>query len=196
LGWALSIGKVQRLAYIDQLSWLAWLFASTQRCAPLPEGSIAGKESGRTILVNLIDEQLAYHRRRETTALNASRTFEKLSSLAFAGVVTFVFLKVITELFHHHALAIGFGLVAIVLAGISAAFFAIRSYAELQLLAEQSHQMVLELSNARIRVSRLDMNRALVSQDLGVQATAVATLMLQDLDGWGILFRGKLMEAA
>jgi len=198
LGWALSVGKVERLVDIEQLSWLAWLFAANQRCAPFPDGTVAGKESGRGILFKLIDEQLVYHRKRETTALNASRTFEKLSSFAFIAVVIFVSLKVLTELFRQdqHGLAINFGLIAIVLAGFSAAFVAIRNYSELQLLAEQSHHMILELQSARIRVSRLDTSRPLVSQALGAQAANVATLMLQDLDGWGRLFRGKLMEAS
>jgi hypothetical protein len=191
LGWALSVGNVQRLADADRLSWVAWLFAATQRGAPLPEGSIAGKESGRAILFNLIDGQLAYHRRREKTALNASLILEGLSWVMFIALFVCVVLKLIMR--EHHALLIG--LLATVLPGISAAFVAIRSYAELQLLAEQSHHMILELHSARLRVSRLNINRALVSQDLGAQAAAIATLMLQDLDGWGRLFRGKLMEA-
>jgi hypothetical protein len=121
-------------------------------------------------------------------------TFEKLSGVTFVALLVFVLLKVLSH--EHQSLVISFGLMATVLPGISAAFVAIRSYAELQLLAEQSHHMVLELHSARIRVSRLDTNRALVSQDLGAQAAAVATLMLQDLDGWGRLFSGKLMEAS
>jgi hypothetical protein len=190
LGWALSVGNVQRLADADRLSWVAWLFAATQRGAPLPEGSIAGKESGRAILFNLIDGQLAYHRRREKTALTASLRLEISSWITFIALFVCVVLKLVMR---EHALLIG--LLATVLPGISAAFVAIRSYAELQLLAEQSHHMILELHSARLRVSRLNINRALASQDLGAQAAAIATLMLQDLDGWGRLFRGKLMEA-
>jgi hypothetical protein len=197
LGWALSVGNVQRLADTDRLSWVAWLFAATQRCAPLLEGSI-GNESRRRILLNLIDQQLAYHKGREAMALKASKTLEKFSSLTFGAVLIFVLLKVVTELAHdeYGTMIIILGLLATVLPGISAAFVAIRSYAELQLLAEQSHHMILELHGARSRVLRLDTNRALVSQDLGAQAASLATLMLQDLDGWGRLFRGKLMEAS
>ena len=80
--------------------------------------------------------------------------------------------------------------------GISAAFVAIRGYAELQLLAEQSRHMAAELKRAQSRVERLDMTQPLASQDLGGEAAAVATLMLQDLDGWARLFRVKGMEAA
>lgn len=38
------------------------------------------------------------------------------------------------------------------------------------------------------------MKRVLVSQDIGSEAALVATLMLQDLDGWARLFRVKAME--
>jgi hypothetical protein len=150
-------------------------------------------------LFNLIDGQLAYHRRREKTALNASLKLETFSWLTFGALFVCVVFKVVMvfmrEHDHNHALVICLGLLATILPGISAAFVAIRSYAELDLLAEQSHHMILELHSARLRVSRLNINRALVSQDLGAQAAAIATLMLQDLDGWGRLFRGKLMEA-
>lgn len=193
LGWALSVEKVQQLADNDQLSWLGWLFSATQRAGPLPNGRIA-RESGRTILLNLLDEQLAYHQRREKKALTASRTFEWLSSWTFAAVLVCVAFKIFAELSGHLGSAVGLGVTATALAGVSAAFVAIRGYAELPLLAEQSHHMIRELRSARLRVLRLDTSRPLVSQDLGVQAAAVATLMLQDLDGWGRLFRGKHVE--
>jgi hypothetical protein len=195
LGWALSVEKVQQLADSEQLSWVGWLFAATQRSSPLPEGNMGGNGSGRAILLNLLDEQLAYHRRREKKALSASRTFEELGSITFGAVILFVIFKAFADMSHHPDTAIGFGVAATALAGVSAAFVAIRGYAELPLLAEQSHHMIRELHNARIRVARLDTNRALVSQDLGAHAATVATFMLQDLDGWGRLFRGKLMEA-
>jgi hypothetical protein len=193
LGWALSVEKVQQLADDDQLSWLGWLFSATQRAGPLPNGRIA-RESGRTILLNLLDEQLAYHQRREKKALTASRTFEWLSSWTFAAVLVCVAFKIFAELSGHLGSAVGLGVTATALAGVSAAFVAIRGYAELPLLAEQSHHMIRELRSARLRVLRLDTSRSLVSQDLGAQAAAVATLMLQDLDGWGRLFRGKHVE--
>lgn len=196
VGWALSVEKVQQLADSEQLSWVGWLFAATQRAGPLPEGSIAPVESGRAILLYLIDEQLAYHQGREKKALKASERLEELGSITFAAVLLFVLFKLVAEFRSQPNFAIGFGVAATALAGVSAAFVAMRGYSELPLLAEQSHHMVRELQNARRRVTRLDLNRALVSQDLGAQAAAVATLMLQDLDGWGRLFRGKLMEAS
>jgi hypothetical protein len=196
VGWALSVEKVQQLADSEQLSWIGWLFGATQRCGPLPEGSIAPTEPRRARLLYLIDEQLAYHRRREKRAVHASRKLEVLGAVTFLAVLLFVPLKLVADFHDDPNFTIGLGVIAVVLAGVSAAFVAIRGYAELPLLAEQSQHMIRELENARTRVSRLDANRPLVSQDLGTQAAAVATSMLQDLDGWGRLFRGKLMEAS
>ena len=87
-----------------------------------------------------------------------------------------------------------FGLLGTILPAVSAAFIGIRAYAELQLLAEQSHHMAAELERAQHRVERLDPNRPLASQDLGAEAASVATLMLQDLEGWAQLFRVKGVE--
>jgi hypothetical protein len=195
LGWALPVEKVQQLADSEPLSWIGWLFAAAQRSGPLPEGRVAGAETGRGILLHLLDEQLAYHRRREKKALKASHRFELMGTLTFGAVLLCVLIKLGAERGEHSGVAIFLGVIATVLAGVSAAFVTIRGYAELELLAEQSHHMVRELHLARLRVLRLDVNRALVSQDLGSQAANVATLMLQDLDGWGRLFRGKQMDA-
>jgi hypothetical protein len=201
LGWALSIGTVQTLADTDRLAWVAWLFAATQRAAPLPQGSILGDGSGRRMLLNLIEEQLAYHEGRERIAERAATTFERFGGVAFLAVFVCVSAEVILETFFRETFfSVDIPLsvlrfAATVLPGFSAAFVTIRSYAELQLLAEQSHHMILELRSARTRVTRIKPERALASQEIGAQAAALATLMLQDLDGWGRLFRGKSMEA-
>ena len=89
-----------------------------------------------------------------------------------------------------------FGLLATALPGVSAAFFGIRAYSELQLLAEQSHHMEEELRQASMRVERLAPARAMVSQDMGTEAVALATLMLQDLEGWARLFRVKGVDVS
>jgi hypothetical protein len=204
LGWALSIGTVRPLAETEQLSWVVWLFAATQRAAPLPNGDAAGAvqgESGRAVLQDLIEEQLTYHHGRERMAHNASATFERLGGWAFSGVLICVVLKIAAEIlaegWHwNHDSVVVFGVLAIMLFGISAGSVALRSYAELQMLAEQSRHMIAELEHAKARVERLNLQRPLVSQDLGAIAASVAATMLQDLEGWGRLFRGKQMEAS
>ena len=56
--------------------------------------------------------------------------------LAVAAVLVFVLFKLAAEFRDDSNLAIGCGVIATVLAGVSAAFVAIRGYAELPLLAK------------------------------------------------------------
>jgi len=200
LGWQLPIGNLQNLSDTDRLSWVTWLFAAAQRAAPMPRGSLASEEhrlASQEVLLALVDEQIGYHESRERTSHKSAATFESLGSWIFIAVLVCVGFKIAGEYEEWDDLWIAvLGLMAIILPGISAAFVGIRSYAELQLLAEQSRHMVHELERARRRVERLKLYRSSVSQDLGTGGLAVALLMLQDLEGWGRLFRGKSTEAA
>jgi hypothetical protein len=56
--------------------------------------------------------------------------------------------------------------------------------------------MISEFQHAKERVKRLNLERPLISQDLGAEALTVATIMLRDLEGWGRLFHGKILEAS
>lgn len=199
LGWTLSIVNVQQLTDAERQSWVAWLFAAMQRAAPMLEGDLnchQKHESSRAALNELIKEQLEYHNGRSHMAQESATTFEILGIAVFVGVLGCVGLKLVIEAFSTNYVAVlVLGLMATVLPGVSAAFVGIRSYAELQLLAEQSRHMIAEIERAKERVDKLDLTRPLVSQDLGAEALNVATIMLQDLDGWGRLFRGKATEA-
>jgi hypothetical protein len=198
--WALPFGSVEHLEDMEGLSWVCWLFAAMQRAAPLPQGDMAGEkqhEVVRAAVQALIDEQLEYHGDRERKSLRASETFERYGRLTFFGILASVGVKWALEwkFPDHHHMVILFGLMATVLPGVSAAFVGLRSYAEWQMLAEQSHHMLGLLKQARERVDRLKLTRPSVLQDLGAEALAVANIMLQDLEGWGRLFRGKSMDA-
>lgn len=197
LGWALPIINVQHLADTEHLAWVGWLFAALQRAAPLPHGRIRDNTLNRATLNHLIDEQLIYHRGRHRMDTRAAETFERIGGLVFLFVIGCVVLKIFAEVLELPvAVVVLLGLMATVLPAVSAALVGIRRYAELELLAEQSKYMIAELERARERVARLNLHRPLVSQDLGAEAAAVAATMLRDLEGWGRLFRGKLMEAA
>lgn len=197
LGWALAISGVEHLADSEELSWVAWLLAATQRASPFPY--CATDEAGLTVLrveevQYLLVEQIAYHQQREAISERAAENLERLGGLAFVGlaIVAVVNLWAFAGQREHAELVLGW--LAGILPSISAAFLAIRSYAELELLAEQSRTMVADLSRAKCRLDRLDTRRPLASQSLGAEVTAIATLMLQDLEGWGRVFRGKLLE--
>lgn len=202
LGWTLPITAVRNMTDAgpsrqDRAAWVAWLFAALSRAAPLPTGELAHAARGQprqAVLTGLIDEQIAYHTDRAALADAAGGRFEQLGLALFGVVIVCVFGKLWTEIIHYSALAWPLGLLATVLPGISAASVGIRAYAELQLLAGQSRHMLHDLLRARARVERLDPTRALVSQDIAAEAASVATLMLQDLDGWARLFRVKGVE--
>ncbi len=198
LGWALPIRAVQRRAADDRAAWVAWLFGALQRAAPFPRGELASRLRGASdhaVLQELIKEQLNYHRGRGKMARRASTIFERVGTWAFLAVLFCVVLK-LWSIFQEwdYGLVPILGVLAVTLPGLSAASIGLRAYAELQLLAEQSRHMEAELKRAEARVTRLNPERAMVSQDLGAEAAAVAILMLQDLEGWARLFRVKGME--
>jgi hypothetical protein len=203
LGWALPITAVRGMTTADRptpdrAGWVAWLFAAEQRAAPPPRGNLAQAAQGiprSAVLEELITEQRSYHIDRWKMAESAGHTLALWGEVLFGSVFLCVVVKlVLADAFEAPGWAIVFGFLATVLPGISAGFVGVRAYAELQLIAEQSHHMVAELDRAHRRVERLDTTRPLVSQDLGAEAAAVATLMLQDLDGWARMFRVKLVE--
>jgi hypothetical protein len=203
LGWALPITAVRGMATADRAApdraaWVAWLFAAEQRAAPPPRGELAQAAQGTprsAVLEELIAEQRSYHTDRWKMAEAAGHTLEHWGEMLFGAVFLCVLFKlVLADGFGLPGWAVFFAFFATVLPGVSAAVVGIRAYAELQLLAEQSRHMAAELERAHRRVERLDTTRPLVSQDLGAEAAAVATLMLQDLEGWARLFRVKGVE--
>jgi hypothetical protein len=196
LGWTLPIVAVRSIAASDRAAWVAWLFAATQRAAPMPSGDLAHADEKRTAaLQELIAEQKTYHEARGRMARRAGHTLAHLGEALFGAVFACVVLKLLfADIIDLPGWAALCAFLATILPGLSAAFVGIRSYAELELLAEQSHHMALELDQALHRIARLNPTRTLVSQDIGAEAALVATLMLQDLDGWSRLFRVKAME--
>jgi hypothetical protein len=80
---------------------------------------------------------------------------------------------------------------------LGAASVGIRAYAELQLLAEQSKHMerIMQQSEASLAKLERRLDEPLSSQDLGTIVHAIATNMLQDVDGWARMFRVKAIDA-
>jgi hypothetical protein len=196
LGWALAVDAARRTAAVGHADWVAWLFAAQQRAAPLQKGDLAGAQGAAAIalLKDLIDQQAKYHRDRGDMAKLAGDAFISWGAVSFGVLLLCVVAKLALTAFDRHDGALFFGLLATVLPGVSAAFFGIRAYAELQLLAEQSRRMEQALRQARARVERLTPTRPMVSQDIGTEAVAIVALMLQDLEGWAQLFRVKGVE--
>ena len=188
----------------DRAAWVSSLFMAYQRAAPLPRGNIAAHLKGvltDDVLQDLVDEQLQYHAGRAQTSGAAAEYFEKLGGWIFVAVLVFVVLKIWLTLrinppesWQGELSTALLGLFGVVLPAWSAAAVGMGSYAEWRALAEESNHMVNLLNVARRRIKRIDLKCPLASQDLGVEADAVASTMLQDLEGWQRLFRVKAIE--
>lgn len=192
-------GKVQvPLGAVDPTAWVAWLFAAYERAAPLPRGDVREwlpVVLREELLDGLIVQQLKYHEGRRALARSAGRTFEVWGAWTFLALIVVVLLKLAATLWNWGPFwDLFFVTLAILLPAVSAAFVGIRSYAELQLLAEQSSHMLDELQQRRARIERISLRRPLAFHDIGAEAHGVAVLMLQDLEGWARLFRGKAIE--
>lgn len=185
--------------------WVAWLFSAWLRNAPLPTGAMdaAWVTAARdAALADLLDDQIDYHHTRRAQAHRAGRRLRQAGEWTFLAVLLIVITKLglllapgpdWTEPLHPWVIALG--LAGAVLPAISAAFFGIRAYAELEMLADQSHAMLAVMERARDEIAQLDPAAPLASQTLGSALASVATAMLEDLDGWARLFSAKVVEA-
>lgn len=188
----------------NRSGWVSWLFMAYQRAALMPRGTIAHLLPGvrnQDVLQDLVEEQLEYHSGRAKMAGGAAKFFEHNGERIFGLVVFCVFFKIILTLGAGAPLTplddwvtATLGLLGVILPALSAAAVGIGSYAEWQLLAEESNHMLELLKLAKQRIDRINLKRPLASQDLGAEADAVASLMLQDLEGWQRLFRVKIIE--
>jgi len=210
LGWTLPARGVASLAEEaapgaghrepDRAAWVAWLFGAYVRAAPPPHDAYNAAtldEPRQALLRDLVHVQRRYHRDRRVRYERASRHF------AIAGEVLFFAVFVIAGwklgALWHASGPLGptpvRGLLAVILPTIGAAAVGIRAYAELQLLARQSDHMQAVMKRAAARLAKLSLDTPLASQELGAIAVNVATLMLQDVDGWARVFRVKVVEA-
>jgi hypothetical protein len=188
---------------IEPISWVAWRFSAWLRDSPLPSGTIDVNwvENAKTAaLHDLLDEQIKYHDDRRTLSYRAGKRLEHLGESLFLLVVILVFVKLgllffvdsIDEITHY--ILVSLGLLGAILPAASAAFVGIRAYAELEMLAEQSAVMLKALTHARKQIEELNSAAPLASQALGSALAGVALLMLEDLEGWARLFRGKILD--
>jgi len=195
--WSLPLKSVHQCTDTERLLWIQWLFAATERSAPLSKSPRLPNAERSYRIDCLLEEQISYHETRRTVSHNALQLFESLGTVTFLLVIVCVIVKVLLEFLKgdHPDTTTVVELLTVVFPTISAAFITLRGYAELQLLVEQSRQMAAELLLRKEALQRINLDRSLASIELGKQALAITTLMLQDLEGWGRLFRGKLMEA-
>jgi hypothetical protein len=185
-------------ARLDAGDWVAWLFGVLQRAAPQVQGTFdpaRAHVARNEILSHLIDEQLLYHRHRAAQSARANARLGQLAEWSFLAVLAIVVLKLVFIVLHaDHDVILGLGLAAAILPALSAGFVGIRSYTELSPMADQSRRMEAEMTAAKSRIERIQIDQPLASQALGSEVFGVATAMLRDIEGWIQLFSSKIVE--
>jgi hypothetical protein len=217
LAWSLPAAKAAEVSGGDEDSGAAvprdalvgWYFNAALRAAPLPQGQLASTELSLTykaVTDSLVTGQSDYHGRRRQMAETSARRFGQLSAVLFLTALGIVFLEFLFTWGRYfwspgrlgEAASWGLtaaGFVAALLPSLSAAFVGIRSYSELELLADQSLQMQRLTSQAAERLRKLPLDTPLASQELGAEMLLLAEEMLLDIKGWAQLFRVKAVEA-
>ncbi len=151
LGWTLPSREITQAAATgsERASWIGWYFDAAIRAAPPANGSLASpqlKTVRRRIYDSLVVGQIAYHTNRAAASKRAALVLLVLGEICF--FLTLLAIATKLDLFiwpgppRAHATIVGLGLVAAALPALSAAAFAMRSYAEFEVLADQSERMV------------------------------------------------------
>jgi hypothetical protein len=203
LAWAVPRASAwTRSAPQEPISWVGWLFSAWLRDTPIPHGTIDAarvKQAQATALTDLLDEQIEYHETRKAHTKGAGKRLVQLGEATFFAVLVVVVTKLVllagTVTPEVHEALLWLGLAGAILPAASAGFVGIRAYAELEMLAEQSETMLKALRREKQRIAELEPDAPLASQALGSALAGVATLMLEDLEGWARLFRGKVLDA-
>ncbi|MCA3586199.1 MAG: hypothetical protein IOD03_21355 [Methylocystis sp.] len=201
LGWSLPLYRVDSAAAAAgaREGWVGWYFNALSRAAPMVSGLIDPPrlEAMRHALRNgLLMGQVHYHGRNQPrSTLAAARLVRAGEWLFLITVFVVAFKLLLLRMDVLSTVALFFGLLAALLPVISAGFFVLRAYAELNLVADQSAVMLHELAEAAEALDSLDLTKPLASQDLAADGYALASTMLADVEGWARLFRAKVIEA-
>ncbi|MGO8738808.1 hypothetical protein [Rhodoblastus sp.] len=180
-------------------AWVAWYFAAAMRGAPPLVGSFATlKPHALACARALIAAQRDYHEQRGDRNRRTDRGLERLGELFFVlsllivvGQLAIVGLDLKPEAYRIGLLSAAVGAVA----STSAAFVAIRAYAEFPLVARQSAHMLRILDQAEERLDDFVVAEPLAGRELGRVLVALAMAMMQDVAGWAQLFRLKIVGA-
>ncbi len=145
VGWSLPGARVSQLAGVTKDEWVPWYFAALVRATPLPRGTLGPAElrSIRETFMTLLDKQEDFHRRRKEECIGASAILESCGRWLFALTLVLVFLKLVLITVDMGEKSWPFlSLVGgVLIPALSAAFFGLRTYEELEMLSEQSERM-------------------------------------------------------
>ncbi len=181
LGWSLPGIDVAGLAARSGRALGRLVFRGRRpRATALPEGVLANRlaDMQQGAVRDLMDGEICFHERRLAWKERRGENLELWGEWLFFVTLAFVLTEailVILEMVHvapamSHRTAPWFGLAAALLPAASAAFFGVRAYEEMEVLAEQSEQMLAVLRAARERIDAIRLDRPLASRLLGARA--------------------------
>ena len=203
LAWSLPLARLTALPDDRQSgaaarnAWVAWYITATMRSAPLPRGSIGrAVPSARALGAAMLAEQMTYHRHRRDQSATALHRLALLADLAFGITVLLVAAKLfLTAAQGGPGVSIEWlSMLSVALVALSAASVSLRSYAEFGLLHLQSERMLRALAETKAEFDALDPDRPLASAAFGAVLYGLALAMLEDVEGWSLLFRTKTPE--
>lgn len=182
-------------------AWVGWYFNAARRASPLPTGTLEGERLETVwnfVRAKLVAGQAAYHAERKRVGEKVGRRLAWLGETLFLLTMAGIVVKLVILGFGGHDPAayqavVMLGILAALLPAVSAAFFGVRAYAELELLESRSARMAEVMSKAGAHLEQTD--RPLASQDLAAEVSDMPSEMLQEVGGWAELFRVKAVEA-
>jgi hypothetical protein len=201
IGWTLPALQVNRIARAGSadVNWLNWYFDAAVCAAPLGRGLLSGDQlaaARNEIRATLVAGQMDYHRQRAAESTLAAARLAYLGEICFALTLLTVTAKVVMLFTSNPSVTVALlSLASAILPALAAGFFAIRAYAELEVLADQSERMLLLLDSLEHRLHSLKLDVPLASETLGRDLFQLTTAMLADVGGWAQLFRMKVVEA-
>ncbi len=203
LAWSLPLARVSALPGQEEAgrgprnAWVAWTVTATMRTASLPLGAIGRHvPRARALGLSMIAEQTGYHRGRRARSAAFVRRLALLTDVAFGITVLLVAAKLsLTAATGSAGVSVRWlGMFSVALVALSAASVSLRSYAEFGLLELQSERMLRLFAETKAEFDALDPGRPLASAALGAVLHGLALAMLEDVQGWSLLFRTKTPE--
>ena len=186
--------------------WVGWYFNACLRECHLEHGSFSEarlehfRNHAHDLLLASDQGQIAYF---DLNAKRYGRAGLRFNQIALAGfaialgvVIAKLALPVIDSLFPFETgITIQWlTLFAGLLPAFAAAFFAIRSHGEFEMLAQNGERSVAKLEKAAEQLKRLDLTLPLASEALGDEIAAATTIIISDVEGWSLLFNVKVVE--
>lgn len=174
-------------------------FLRFRRAAPITSGHLSRERLSHIrslIRIELLEGQRIYHRNRRNKMMCASNYLALMGEFVFVLIFIAVLMKILLIILGTgYYINFTIGVLSAALPAVAAFSVGIRSYAEFDLLAEQSKKMEAVMSAALHRLDRVDIEAVTASQRMADIVRDVAEDMLQELQGWSAVARSKVLEA-